>query len=402
MSVLDHTEVAVIGGGIVGLATAYQLSQSRPGIKIVVLEKESDIALHQTGRNSGVIHSGIYYRPGSFKAAFCRQGKLWLEEFCRRESIPFESCGKLIVALDAAEEKRLQDLFQRGQENQVRCELWQREQIRAREPHVAGNLAIYVPETGIVDYRRVAHRLADLVRDAGGQIHVSAKVISAHMNSDGINLNTTRGAIHAQRVINCAGLFSDRIYQLTGGRPEQKIIPFRGEYFELKPSAQHLCRHLIYPVPDPQLPFLGVHFTRMQRGGVECGPNAVPALKREGYTWGEISIRDVLDSATYPGAWKMGWKWWKTGVAEIWRSLSKKAFVRALQRLIPEIRAEDLEPAPAGVRAQAVNRQGGLVDDFVIIPDGRALHVLNAPSPAATASLAIGKAIVETYLAQKE
>ncbi len=397
---LDDTEIAVIGGGIVGLAAAFQLTKRLDHPRIAIFEKEPELALHQTGRNSGVMHSGIYYRPGSFKATFCRDGKKRLEEFCQHENLPFELCGKLIVAVGPAERERLANLHQRGLQNGVRCELWGTQQMRAREPHVAGQEAIYVPESGIIDYRAVVNRLADAVRSAGGHVHVNTQIQSIAANGSEVKLRTSQGEVRARRVVNCAGLHSDRVSRMAGIRPQQMILPFRGEYYELRPEARSLCRHLIYPVPDSQLPFLGVHFTRMIGGRVECGPNAVPAMKREGYTWGDIDLRDMAEMLSFPGTWRMAGQWWKTGLGEIWRSLSKRAFVKALQRLIPDVQAADLVAAPAGVRAQAVNRQGALLDDFVLVPDGRILHVLNAPSPAATASLAIGDAIADAFLAQ--
>lgn len=390
---MDDTEIAIIGGGIVGIAAAYQLVQRLKTVRLVVLEKEPRLAMHQTGRNSGVMHSGVYYRPESHKAAFCRKGKAMLEAFCAEHSIPHERCGKLIVATLPAEEKRLAALYERGQKNGVACEWWGSTQMKEREPHLAGIRAIHVPEAGIVDYRAVVAEMANQIRDAGGSIALETRVDGGVIDDGGVTLRTSRGPLRARHVVNCAGLFSDRVSRRFGHRPTQRIIPFRGEYYELRPPARHLCKHLIYPVPDPNLPFLGVHFTRMIGGRVECGPNAVPALRREGYRWRDISPRDLWEMATFPGTWRMAARWWRTGLEEIWRSISKSAFLGALQRLIPDLQESDLSVAPAGVRAQAVDRSGNLLDDFVILRDERVLHVLNAPSPAATASLAIGDEI---------
>jgi L-2-hydroxyglutarate oxidase len=396
---MPTTDLIIVGGGIVGLATAYRYQQRFPDRSLRVLEKEDHLAEHQTGRNSGVLHSGIYYKPGSLKAKNCREGKLAMQEFCEAEGVPFDICGKVIVATEPQEIPRLEDIFNRGQANGVRCELIGRERLLELEPHAAGLQAIHVPEAGIIDYRRVCERLAVRVCANGGETTLSARVTGFHRKSDEIIVNTSAGDFTARRVVNCAGLYSDRVAQLSGEQPPAKIVPFRGEYFELKPEAESLVRNLIYPVPDPAFPFLGVHFTRMIAGGVECGPNAVLAFSREGYFKTTVNLRDLAESLSYPGFLRLAAKYWRTGAGEMWRSLSKRAFVKALSRLVPEIREEHLVPAPAGVRAQALARDGSLVDDFLIEEHDRVINVLNAPSPAATSSLNIGQMIVERIAA---
>lgn len=393
---MQQTDVAIIGGGIVGLATAYRLLERFPSTRVLLLEKERNVAQHQTGHNSGVLHSGIYYKPGSLRARNCRAGKLAMQEFCDRESIPYDLCGKVIVATDDSERPALERIYQRGQQNEIRCELIDAARLKEIEPHVRGVAAIHVPEAGIVDYHQVCDHLARRVQEAGGGIWTSAKVYGLVKSNGRMIVESKAGEVEAQLVINCAGLHSDRVASLTGSRPKSQIVPFRGEYFELKPSAQHLCRGLIYPVPDPQFPFLGVHFTRMIHGGVECGPNAVLAFAREGYYKTSVNFYDLLESVTYTGFLKLMWKHWRPGMAEFWRSLSKPAFVKALRKLIPEIRSDDLVPAPAGVRAQALGRDGNLVDDFDITQSDLVVNVCNAPSPAATSSLNIGNLIVDT------
>jgi len=392
---LISTDVAIIGGGIVGLATAYQLNKALPRCRVTVLEKEAEVGLHQTGHNSGVLHSGIYYTPGSLKATNCRQGKKLMEEFCEAEGIAYEICGKVIVAIDEADLPALVRIFERGQANGVACEVIGKERLGELEPHAAGIKAIHVPEAGIVDYKQVCRRLADRIREAGGQVLTSAMATKIEHKGDKVVITTAAGEVEAGQVVNCAGLYSDRVTALGGQKPDAKIIPFRGEYFELKPEAQRLCKNLIYPVPDPAFPFLGVHFTRMIEGGVECGPNAVLAFGREGYRKTDFNLADMADTLSYPGFLKLAAKYWKTGLGEMWRSASKKAFVKALSRLVPEIRAEHLEPAPAGIRAQAVTPDGAMVDDFLIQEADRIVNVNNAPSPAATASLNIGRTIAE-------
>ena len=396
---MSHIDFAVIGGGVVGLATAWQLTQLKPGVKIVVVEKESRLAFHQTGRNSGVIHSGIYYKPGSLRARNCREGKAALEAFCNEHGVAWQRTGKVIVATDQSQLPALQTIFDRGRQNGVECSIIGVDRLRQLEPHCAGISAIHVPESGIVDYPGMCEKLGSLLLAAGAEIRLNCKVTSIAQQTDYVRLRTSQGDLEATQVINCGGLHSDRIARQSGQKMKERIVPFRGEYFELKQEAHHLCRTLIYPVPDPRFPFLGVHFTRMIHGGVECGPNAVFALAREGYNWRTINLRDVFESVTYPGFLKLVARNWKTGIGEVWRSLSKAAFVKALQVLVPEIRVEHLESAPAGVRAQALGLDGKLLDDFVILRQERVINVCNAPSPAATASLNIGKHIAEQALA---
>lgn len=392
---MQQTDVAIIGGGIVGLATAYRLLERFPGRKVTILEKEREVAQHQTGHNSGVLHSGIYYKPGSLRATNCREGKLAMEEFCRKENIPFDRCGKVIVAVSEKEIPQLELIYERGLANDIACERIGPERLKEIEPHAVGLQAIHVPEAGIVDYRQVAERLAERIKERGGELKMSAKVTGLFRHENRMVIQNEAGELQAKLVVNCGGLQSDRLAWLSGTRPDAQIVPFRGEYFELKPSAHHLCRGLIYPVPDPSFPFLGVHFTRMIHGGVECGPNAVFAFAREGYYKTSFNLFDTLESLTYPGLLRLAWRHWHAGWEEFYRSFSKSAFVAALQRLVPEVKSEDLVPAPAGVRAQALTREGKLVDDFLILENDLVVNVCNAPSPAATASLNIGRLIVE-------
>lgn len=388
-------DLVVVGGGIVGLATAYRFTQRFPGKRVAVLEKEARVAEHQTGHNSGVLHSGIYYKPGSLKALTCRAGKKAMEAFCASEGIAHEICGKVIVAVTDADLPALQRIYDRGQANGVNCSLIDKARLAELEPHAAGVRAIHVPEAGIVNYRQVCERLAEKVRQAGGEVAFGAKVTAVRHHPDGITAITPLGDFTAGQLVNCAGLQSDRVAKLTGRDPGAKVVPFRGEYYALKPEAFHLCRNLIYPTPDPQFPFLGVHFTRMIDGSVECGPNAVLAFGREAYRFFRLNPRDLLETLTYRGFLRMARRHWRMGLGEMWRSLSKAAFVRALQRLVPDIRAEHLEPAPAGIRAQMIAPDGGLVDDFLLLEDDRVVNVCNAPSPAATASLQVGDAVVD-------
>ncbi|MCB0004098.1 MAG: L-2-hydroxyglutarate oxidase [Anaerolineae bacterium] len=386
-------DVAIIGGGIVGLATAFQLSSRFPDRRIAVVEKEAGLAQHQTGHNSGVLHSGIYYKPGSLKAATCRAGREAMIAFCREEGIAHELCGKVIVALDEAELGRLHDLYRRGVANGVACELVSAERLREIEPHAAGIAAIVVYDTGIVDFKQVCARLAERLQAGGCQILTGVRVQGLDEGPGAVRVRSATVELEARVVVNCAGLYSDRVAALDGSKPPATIIPFRGEYYALKPQMHDLCRTLIYPVPDPQFPFLGVHFTRMIDGSVECGPNAVLAFAREGYRKTDLNLRDLAETLTYPGFLRLAGRHWRMGMGEMWRSWNKGAFVAALQRLMPEIRAEHLEPAPAGVRAQAITPQGSLMDDFAFAETARIVHVVNAPSPAATASLGIGAVI---------
>ncbi len=392
---MHTTDVAIVGGGIIGLATAYRLQERFPGTKLLLLEKEREVAHHQTGHNSGVLHSGIYYKPGSLRAINCRQGKLAMQEFCQREEIPFDLCGKVIVAVDSSELPQLQKIYERGQANGVVCELIDAARLKELEPHVRGVKAIHVPEAGIVDYRQVCERLHQKITERGGAVLLNAKVSAMFRRNGRMIVESTGGEVEARYVVTCGGLHSDRLTRLSGQTPTAQVVPFRGEYFEVKPSAQHLCKGLIYPVPDPDFPFLGVHFTRMIHGGVECGPNAVLAFAREGYYKTSFNLFDLLETLTYSGFLRMAWKHWRQGCHEMWRSLNKGAFVAALQRLVPEITGADLVSAPAGVRAQALTPQGELVDDFLITENDLVVNVCNAPSPAATASLNVGQLVVD-------
>ncbi len=388
-------DFGVIGGGIIGLATAWRLTQAFPGARVHVLEKERQLAAHQSGRNSGVLHSGIYYKPGSLKALTCRAGRTAMVEFCREHGIRHEVCGKVIVAVDSSEVPRLDAIYERGVQNEVRCEQIDIDQLRALEPHAAGVAALHVPDAGITDYPGVCHKLAELIRHAGGTIHLSQGVEKIEPTDKYVQLTTASQTYQCAFMVACGGLYSDRLVRMSGLEPPAKIVPFRGEYYELVTQRRYLCRNLIYPVPDPQFPFLGVHFTRMVTGQVECGPNAVFALAREGYSWTDVQPLELLDSLTYRGFQKLALRHWRMGLGEVVRSLSKQAFVRALQRLIPEIRAADLVPCRSGVRAQALGKDGGLIDDFLWVTGPRMLHVCNAPSPAATASLEIGRRIAD-------
>ena len=410
---MKDCDLVIIGGGIVGLATAYRFLERFPVRRVVVLEKEAAVGQHQTGHNSGVLHSGIYYRPGSLKAQNCREGKLAMEEFCRREEIPFEICGKVIVAIDDSELVRLEKILANGKANGVACERIDVGRLHELEPHAAGIAAIHVPETGIVDFGRVARRLSELIAGQGGQVVTGATVTAIrnvdislremipHAEREGyIVIETTAGEFSARHVVNCAGLQSDRVARLSGATPSAKIVPFRGEYYTLRPEAHHLVRTLIYPVPDPAFPFLGVHFTRRIGGGVECGPNAVLAFSREGYRKTTLNPRDLAETLSYGGFWKLAAKHWRSGAGEMWRSLSKRAFVRALQKLVPAVESRHLEAGGAGVRAQAVDHDGRTVDDFLIEETEHVTSVCNAPSPAATASLNIGRLIVDRVAAR--
>lgn len=388
-------DVVIIGAGIVGLAAAYQTLRSCPSLDLVVLEKEDRIASHQTGHNSGVIHSGIYYRPGSLKAVHCRRGRAMLLDFCREHGVPFELCGKVIVAVDESEQGMLERLHRRGRANGVDCALIDRSRLRTLEPHAAGIAAIHVRDAGIVSFTAFCEALARRIEQMGGQIRCGVRVHEARRQASGMMLATTAGRVSTRLVVNCAGLQSDRVARLLGQDTALRIVPFRGEYYELTGSARLLCRNLIYPVPDPSLPFLGVHVTRTIDGSVECGPNAVLALGRETYEKDQLDIRDLAETLGYPGFWRLAARHWQTGAGEAWRSVSKAAFVRALRRLIPAVSPEQLRPAPAGIRAQALSSHGTLIDDFVFVEDASVVSVCNAPSPAATSSLSIAQMISE-------
>ncbi len=391
-------DVAVIGGGIVGLATAMALGQARRG-SLVVLEAEDRLAGHQSGHNSGVIHSGLYYEPGSLKARLCAEGREAMYRFCAEHGLPHERCGKLVVATSERERPFLDGLERRGRANGLQgLELLSREQIREREPHAAGIAGLWVPATGIVSFPAVAEAMAGEVRAAGGEIITAARLVGCRRAAAEIVLETSRGAVHCRAVVGCAGLQADRVARICGVDAGLRIAPFRGEYHMLKPERRGLVRGLLYPVPDARLPFLGVHLTRRIGGEVEAGPNAVLALKREGYERRSFSLADTAGLLAWPGFWRLALQHWRTGIAESWRSLSTRAFARALQKLLPEIRAADLEPGGAGVRAQALTPDGRLLDDFHLVEGDRTIHVLNAPSPAATASISIGRWIAGRVL----
>jgi L-2-hydroxyglutarate oxidase len=386
-------DFVVIGGGIVGLSTARALLERRPGARLVVLEKEEGWARHQTGHNSGVIHSGIYYKPGSYKARFCREGARALVEFCRERGIEYEICGKVIVATEQDEMPLLDNLYERGLENGLEVEKIGPEGLEEIEPHARGLAAIKVPSTGIVDFTKVAEAFAAHVEEKGGELRRGTEVENVSETGRAVVVRTSRGAFRARTLVNCAGLHSDRVARLCGVETETKIVPFRGEYYELRPERRYLVKNLIYPVPNPNFPFLGVHFTRSVEGMVEAGPNAVLGLAREGYKKTDVDLGDLVEELSYPGLWRLARKNWRVGVGEIHRSFSKKAFVRGLKRLVPEVEEEDLVPISAGVRAQAISKDGALVDDFLIAEGRNSVHVLNAPSPAATASIPIGEEI---------
>jgi L-2-hydroxyglutarate oxidase len=397
---MRQTDTVVVGGGIVGLATSLAVLARRPGTSLVVLEKEDRLAAHQTGRNSGVIHAGLYYKPGSLKARTCALGRGLLERFCEEHGVPFERCGKVVVATQAAEVPRLEELERRGRANGLagvrRIAV---EELHEREPHAAGVEALFVPETGIVDYSLVAQAFASEIARRGGEVVRGARVTGVLPSGDRIAVVSTAGDFEARALVACAGLASDRVARMAGLAIDVAIVPFRGEYWMLAPERAGLVKSLLYPVPDPAFPFLGVHFTRRIGGGVEAGPNAVLALAREGYRRASFDARDAWDVARWPGFWRMAGRHWRSGLAEQARSLSRRAFARACAALVPEIVPEDLVPGGAGVRAQAVARDGALVDDFAIAEGHRMIHVLNAPSPAATASLAIGEEIATRAVA---
>jgi L-2-hydroxyglutarate oxidase len=388
--------VTIIGAGVVGLAAGLEITRRFPRLKLLILEKESGVARHQSGHNSGVIHSGVYYKPGSLKARLCVSGAAAMVEFCREHGIAHNVCGKVIVATHEDELARLEELRRRGEANGLTgLRLIGPEELREIEPHAAGIRALVVPSTGVTNYAAVCEKYAELISAAGGTVLTSAAATGIRRTANEIVVETTQGAFAANSLINCAGLFSDRIARMAGDDPAVMIVPFRGEYYDLVPERASLVRALIYPVPDPRFPFLGVHFTRRIMGKVDAGPNAVLALAREGYRHSDISVRDLASSLAFPGFWRMARNHWRNGVGEWHRSLSKRAFVRALQRLLPEIREEDLVPGGSGVRAQALKPDGKLVDDFHFVTSKKILHVLNVPSPAATASLIIGRAIVD-------
>lgn len=389
-----QNDVIIVGGGIVGLATALKLLEQNPGRKVLVIEKEKELAKHQTGNNSGVIHSGLYYKPGSLKATNCIRGYNLLIDFCNRHDIPYDLCGKIVVATEERELPQLHSLYQRGEQNGLKgFRMLTAEGIREYEPHVRGLAGFFVPQTGIVNYKVVAEKYGELIRKSGGEIRLGERVIAVRPETNQVSVDTDRSGYQTGLLINCAGLYSDKIARLSSPGINIKIIPFRGEYFKLRKDREHLVRNLIYPVPDPNFPFLGVHFTRMMKGGVEAGPNAVLAFSREGYRKSQINLKELAETLAWPGFQKVAGKYWRTGLGEMYRSFSKSAFTSALQKLIPEIQENDLVEGGAGVRAQACDRTGGLVDDFLIYEEKLVINVCNAPSPAATSSLSIGESV---------
>lgn len=396
-----QTDLLVIGAGIVGLATALDTLQRFPGLRVLVLDKEDHVAAHQTGHNSGVIHSGLYYRTGSLKARNCVAGAASMKRFCEQHGIPYENCGKLVVATHAGEVPRLEQLHQRGLANGLEgLRMLKRDEFREIEPHCEGVSALQVPSTGIVDYTEVARKYAELIEQAGGEIVLGAKVTGLHEDGEASIVETTAGLCRAKYVVNCAGLYSDTIARMAGVDTGLEIIPFRGEYYEIKPERRYLVKALIYPVPDPRFPFLGVHFTRRTNGSVEAGPNAVLAFRREGYIGTPPDVGEAMQTLRFAGFWRMARKYWRMGLAEQYRSWVKQSFTRSLQVLIPELGEDDLAAGGSGVRAQAVDRHGNLLDDFHFVHSRGMIHVCNVPSPAATASLEIGREVVD-MLAQR-
>lgn len=392
-------DVIIIGGGIVGLATSLNILKKKPGTNLLLIEKESEISAHQTGNNSGVIHSGIYYKPGSLKALNCRKGYKQLLDFCDEEGINYDLCGKVIVATEKNQVGALETLFERGNANGLSgIKKISKEELYEIEPHVKGIKGIQVPQTGIIDFKEVSIKYAENIQKSGAAINTNEKVTKIIPKKGSIIVETSKGSYESKLLVNCAGLYSDKVAKMTGQEIDVKIIPFRGEYFKLKKEKHHLVKNLIYPVPDPAFPFLGVHFTRMINGGIEAGPNAVLAFAREGYKKHNINIAELLETLFWPGFQKVAAKYWATGFGEMYRSFSKSAFTKALQKLIPEVQKEDLETGGAGVRAQACNRTGGLIDDFLIYENAHAVNVCNAPSPAATSSLAIGDTVSDLIL----
>ncbi|NUO00519.1 MAG: L-2-hydroxyglutarate oxidase [Saprospiraceae bacterium] len=398
---MQTVDVAIVGAGIVGLATAFQLSVRKPDLRIVVIDKEDGVARHQTGHNSGVIHSGIYYTPGGSKAEYCRKGYRMLLDFCERYEVPFDICGKVIVAVNGSEQIRLDHIYQRGVANGLTgIRKINRAELAEIEPHVKGVEAIWVPQAGITDYNLVARKYLELVTDQGGQALFGAKVLDIRPDNNQMLILTERGHVRSKLVINCAGLYSDRVAKMTIPRLALKILPFRGEYYKLRPEKEYLIRNLVYPVPNPNFPFLGVHFTRMIHGGIEAGPNAVLAFKREGYSRWQIDFPELWETLAYSGFRHLAQKHWQDGLYELQRSFSKKAFVKALQGLLPELTENDVQRGGAGVRAMACDVEGNLADDFLIYEQAGVINVCNAPSPAATASLAIGETVAIKALQQ--
>ena len=392
-------DITIVGAGIVGLATAMALVKHRPDLKLLVLEKESRVAAHQTGNNSGVIHAGLYYKPGSLKAQMAVEGARSMIEFCREHGLPYELCGKVVVAIKEEELPRLEELYRRGTANGVPGLVKiSKDQIKEHEPHAIGIAGVWSPNTGIVDYKAVCQKYTEIVKQGGGEIRLNTRVTGIEQRAKELVIHTADNEVHARTLINCGGLQSDLIAKMMGQTQGVRIVPFRGEYYELAPESRKLVHGLIYPVPDPRFPFLGVHFTKRINGAVEAGPNAVLAFAREGYKKTDLSLGDMAGLLTFPGFWVMGAKYWRMGLGEMYRSWSKRAFVKALRTLLPELGMEDISPGGAGIRAQAMDNKGNLLDDFSIVEAHNAIHVLNAPSPAATASIVIGRAIADKAL----
>lgn len=388
-------DVAIIGGGIVGLATAYHLTRQYPQHSLIVVEKEDRVAAHQTGRNSGVVHSGVFYTPGSMKAKNCREGKQALAEFCEREGVDYDMCGKVVVATTEDELPELKRIQEKGRKNRVECEWIGPERLAEIEPHARGVAALRVPGAGIVDYTGMTERMAEIVAEHGHDVVTDAEVQDLHVTPRDVTIDSTAGPIRSRYVINCAGLYADRIAKMSGLDPGVKIVPFRGEYYEFVPERRHLCRNLIYPVPNPDFPFLGVHFTRMIDGRVECGPSAVLAFAREGYFFSDVNWSELWETLTYPGFLRLSATYWRKGLTEIAQSLSKRVYLNAARHLVPEVQMDDFIPSPSGVRAQALRPDGTLVDDFLFRETERVINAVNVASPAATASLNIGRLITE-------
>ena len=396
-------DVIIIGAGIVGLSTAMKLLEKSPDLKVTILEKEAEIALHQTGHNSGVMHSGIYYTPGSLRAKNCQTGYRQLIDFCESNDVEYDICGKVIVAVDKEEEQRLDDVFERGKANGLDgIRMISGEEVAEIEPHIQAKKGIWVPQTGIVHFPDVARKYLERFRKMGGELVLGAKVTNILAKADEIIVESSKGDFYAGQMINCAGLYADKVAKMTGDQADLSIIPFRGEYYRLLPEKEHLVKNLVYPTPNPAFPFLGVHFTRMIKGGIEAGPNAVFAFAREGYSNRDINLKELFSSLTFAGFRKLGRKHWRFGLNEMKRSYSKRHFYHALRRMMPELKMEDVEYYRAGVRAMALGIDGEVVDDFVITETHRVLNVWNAPSPAATASLAIGDHISELALKSSE
>ena len=392
-------DIVIVGGGIVGLAAGFKIKQAQPKLKIVILEKEDKIASHQTGHNSGVIHSGLYYKPGSLKAQNCIAGYHELLDFCDQQDIAYDICGKIVVATHTEQLGVMENLYKRGVENGlVGIKKLTKDELKEYEPYVNGIAGLHVPQTGIIDYSRVANKIADNFFELDGMIATSSRVTEINVSEKVIDIITSGSRYESKILLNCAGLYADKVAEMTGIETGVRIIPFRGEYFKVRKEKEHLVRNLIYPVPNPDFPFLGVHFTRMINGGIEAGPNAVLAFKREGYSKSQFNLRELYETLTWPGFRKIAATYWQTGLGEMYRSFSKRAFTTALQQLLPDILAGDLEPGGAGVRAQACDKDGGLIDDFVIAETKNVINVLNAPSPAATSALSIGKTLAQKTL----